>query len=296
MIMGLSHIGLTVVDMEETLRFYGDVFGCKILSDAERKGDQIDKITGIPGFHSRTVYMAFYPPCHIEAFAFFHPPTLPPENASKPQAGISYLVLQGSGTDSPGAERKKNWMSLLPEAPSGAFQADLDPNGQTIRVVTDKIKTSRSDVHQSRLLYPVLLVKSMEDSLKYYRNILGLKVKSEGQETYSHGPSKKEVRWVILEGILGRECLKLISLPNDPVLPAGTWKMQKIGFTHVAFAVQGMEDYYQKMVHRNVNFKSAPVSVIAGPHEGGKAVYLTTPEGVTMEFIDSPRTKNEMKT
>ena len=71
--------------------------------------------------------------------------------------------------------------------------------------------------------------------------------------------------------------------------------MQKIGFTNVAYAVQGMEDYCQEMVQRKVNFKSAPTSVIAGPHQGGKAVYLTTPDGVTLEFIDSPRKKNEME-
>lgn len=295
MIVGLSHIGLTVGDMEETLRFYGEAFGCEVLSDAERRGELIDQITGIPGFQSRTVYMNFYPPCHLEAFAFFHPPTLPPENPSKPQAGISYLVLQGRGTSFPGAEGDKNWMSPLPEAPSGVFQTVLDPNGQIIRVIADKKETPISSALQSRLLYPVLLVESVEDSLKYYRDILGLKVESEGREIYSQGPSKKEVRWVILKGILGGECLKLISLPNDSVLHAGPWKMQKTGFTHVAYAVQGMEDYYQEMVQRKVNFKSAPTSVMAGPHQGGKAVYLTTPEGITLEFIDSPRTKNEME-
>jgi catechol 2,3-dioxygenase-like lactoylglutathione lyase family enzyme len=295
MIMGLSHIGLTVGDMEETLRFYGEAFGCEVLSDAERKGELIDQITGIPGFHSRTVYMTFDPPCHIEAFSFFHPPTLPPENLSKPQAGISYLVLQGRGTSSPGAEEEKNWVSPLPEAPSGVFQTVLDPNGQTIRVIADKQETPRSDARQSRLLYPVLLVESMEESLKYYRDILGLKLESEGRETYTQGPSKKEVRWVILKGTSGGECLKLINLPNDSVLQGAPWKMQKIGFTHIAYAVQGMEDYYQEMVQRKVNFKSAPVSVITGPHQGGKAVYLTTPQGVTLEFIDSPLTKQEMK-
>jgi catechol 2,3-dioxygenase-like lactoylglutathione lyase family enzyme len=295
MIMGLSHIGLTVGDMEETLRFYGDVFGCEVLSDAERKGSLIDQITGIPGFHTRTVYMTFHPPCQIEAFAFFHPPTLPPDNPSEPKVGISYLALQGSRTNSPAKGDQMNWMSSLPEAPCGVFQTVVDPNGQTIRVITDKTKTSISDVRQSRLLYPALLVESVEASLNYYRDILGLKVQSEGQETYSQGASKKEVRWVILEGITGGGCMKLISLPNDSVLHGGAWKMQKIGFTHVAFAVQGMEDYYQELIQRKVNFKSAPTTVMAGPHQGGKAVYLTTPEGITLEFIDSPRTKNEMK-
>jgi catechol 2,3-dioxygenase-like lactoylglutathione lyase family enzyme len=294
MIIGLSHIGLTVGDMEETVRFYGDLFGCEVLSDAERKGSLIDQITGIPGFHTRTVYLTFHPPCHLEAFAFFHPPALPPDNPSQPQIGISYLALQGR-TRSPAGGNKTNWMSYLPETPRGAFQTVVDPNGQTIRVIIDEKDTPRSDMRQSRLLYPVLLVERMEESLNYYRDILGLKVQSEGQETYSLGASKKQMRWVILEGFLGEGCMKLISLPNDSVLHGGAWKMQKIGFTHVAFAVQGMEDYYQELVHRKVNFKSAPTTVMAGPHQGGKAVYLTTPEGITLEFIDSPRTKNEMK-
>jgi hypothetical protein len=35
--------------------------------------------------------------------------------------------------------------------------------------------------------------------------------------------------------------------------------------------------------------------VINGPHKGGKCVYLTPPYGITLEFIDSPLTQEEMR-
>jgi len=83
-------------------------------------------------------------------------------------------------------------------------------------------------------------------------------------------------------------CLQLIQPLNFKILPAGPWQMQKVGFTHVAFGVRNLEPYYLQLAKRKVQFKSLPQNVSAGPHQGGKAVYLNTPEGITLEFIESP--------
>jgi len=46
MILGLSHMGLTVSNLDQSLKYYRENFGFKVLSNAERKGDWIDKMTG----------------------------------------------------------------------------------------------------------------------------------------------------------------------------------------------------------------------------------------------------------
>ena len=47
MILGLSHIGLTVSDLGLSLKFYQGRLGLQVLSDAERKGEVIDRATGL---------------------------------------------------------------------------------------------------------------------------------------------------------------------------------------------------------------------------------------------------------
>ena len=65
MILGLSHMGLTVSNLDQSLKYYQENLGFKLLSSAERKGDWIDKMTGISGFHSRTVYLSLSPYHHF---------------------------------------------------------------------------------------------------------------------------------------------------------------------------------------------------------------------------------------
>jgi hypothetical protein len=69
--------------------------------------------------------------------------------------------------------------------------------------------------------------------------------------------------------------------------------MERIGFTHVGFALKNLERYYTEIKEKQVIFKSPPQSVNIGPHKGGKAVYFSAPEGITLEFIESPLTLDE---
>ena len=51
MILWLSHIGITVGDLNRSLSFYLGELVFPILSDAEKRGKYVEKIIGIPGFH-----------------------------------------------------------------------------------------------------------------------------------------------------------------------------------------------------------------------------------------------------
>jgi catechol 2,3-dioxygenase-like lactoylglutathione lyase family enzyme len=176
-----------------------------------------------------------------------------------------------------------------------------DPDGLSLRVVETKGKEG-TDKHPVSvdMLYPVFLVESIEGSLSFYRDLLGLNVDGQGEhpseqiETNAESASKS-VRWALLRSKTGFS-VKLLSPVNSTILPAAPWKMERIGFTHVAFGVENLGGYYLKLKDK-VNFKSPPTSVSAGPHQGGQAVYLTSADGITLEFIDSPliRESGKMK-
>lgn len=306
MILGLSHIGLTVSDLDSSLDYYQKNLGFTVLSDAERKGEWVEKITGITGFHTRTVYLSLSPYHHFEVFGFFHPQAIPPERKSRFRVGIMGCVLTTDRLENllirDDPEEARRWAPLLgrkEEAFSGCRVIHLkDPDGLTLRVVEEKIERIEAQSAQVDLRYPVFLVENMEASLSFYGDLLGLHVDGQGKNSPREVEGKGEipgraVRWAVLRSKTGF-CLKLISSADSGILPAAPWKMQRIGFTHAAFGVENLEGYYLRLQDK-VKFKSPPTPVNAGPHQGGQAVYLTSTEGITLEFIDSPLIQESWK-
>ena len=306
MILGLSHMGLTVGKLDSSLDYYQKILGLKVLSDAERKGEWVEKITGIPGFHTRTVYLSLSPYRHFEVFGFFHPQGIPMERETHFRVRILGCVLKTDGVESllvrDDPEETRRWIPLLgrKEEPFGACRIIhlRDPDGLSLRVMEEKGVRVKGQSGPVDLLYPIFLVENLEASLSFYRDLLGLNVDGQGENSPEEiegdaSSAGRRVRWALLRSKTGF-CLKLVSTVDSEILPAAPWKMQRIGFTHLAFGVENLERFYLKLKDK-VNFKSPPTSVSAGPHQGGQAVYLTSPEGITLEFIDSPLIRESWK-
>jgi lactoylglutathione lyase len=306
MILGLSHMGLTVSALDSSLNYYRKNLGFTVLSDAERKGEWVEKITGIPGFHTRTVYLSLSPRHHFEVFGFFHPQAIPPEKESGYRVGILACVLNTGRLESlpvqDDPEEARRWASFLgkEEEPIGGCRVIhlKDPDGLSLRVLEEKSQRMEPPSALADLRYPVFLVENLEGSLSFYGGLLGLHVDGQGENSLGEiegesAPHRKSARWALLRGKAGF-CLKLVSPSDSGVLPAAPWKMQRIGFTHAAFGVENLEGYYLRL-KGSVHFKSPPTPVNAGPHQGGHAVYLTSPEGITLEFIDSPLIRESWK-
>jgi catechol 2,3-dioxygenase-like lactoylglutathione lyase family enzyme len=306
MILGLSHMGLTVSKLDSSLDYYRKNLGLTVLSDAERKGEWVEKITGIPGFHTRAVYLSLSPDRHFEVFGFFHPKVIPMERESRFRVGILGCVLKTDSIENllvrEDQEETRRWVSLLgrEEGPFGGCRVIQlkDPDGLSLRIMGKKVETAMNQSTTVDLLYPVFLVENMENSLSFYQDLLGLNLDCQGEnhsERTETGAKSagRSVRWAILRSKSGF-CLKLVCPLSTEILPAAPWKMQRIGFTHVAFGVENLRGYYSNLKGQ-VNFKSPPTSVNAGPHQGGQAVYLTSPDGMTLEFIDSPLIRESWK-
>jgi len=72
----LHHTGLTVRDLDASLRFYCDLLGMEVLFEAEREGGYFAAIVGYPDAHVRMAHLAFPGSEHrLEIFQYIRPPS-----------------------------------------------------------------------------------------------------------------------------------------------------------------------------------------------------------------------------
>jgi len=55
----LHHTGLTVADLDRSLRFWRDAMGMEVLFQQEKAGGYLEAIVGEPGAHVRMAHLAF---------------------------------------------------------------------------------------------------------------------------------------------------------------------------------------------------------------------------------------------
>lgn len=62
--IGLHHVGITVGDLDASIAFYCDLFGCLVLERAESHGGDVETVTGLEGAHTKIADLAF-PSGHV---------------------------------------------------------------------------------------------------------------------------------------------------------------------------------------------------------------------------------------
>lgn len=89
----LHHTGLTVRDLEASLRFYRDLLGMEVLFEAEREGGYFAAIVGYPDAHVRMAHLNFPGGEHrLEIFQYLVPPSR--GDAGEPRdVGITHVCL-----------------------------------------------------------------------------------------------------------------------------------------------------------------------------------------------------------
>jgi catechol 2,3-dioxygenase-like lactoylglutathione lyase family enzyme len=133
-----------------------------------------------------------------------------------------------------------------------------------------------------------LTVSDLEQSVAFYRDVLGFHVAYErGEVTAEYMPR--------LVGIPGAR-LKIVGLdiPGlhldlveyiEPKSGSAAGATSDTGNVHIGFTVDDLWNAYRDLLAAGVRFKSEPVSPTTGPNKGGWAVYFVDPDGVTLEMI-----------
>lgn len=140
-----------------------------------------------------------------------------------------------------------------------------------------------------------ITVRDMERAIRFYRDILGLKVIGdlviEGTEadtlTRENG-TKLRVAYLRSEKDLKGpplELLHFIEPTRQEGVPYG--RLTNPGITEVAFWVKDMEQTYTDLRAQGVKFYSAPQLFELEGYGKVKAVYFLDPDGTTLELIQT---------
>ncbi|MCM8783708.1 MAG: VOC family protein [Candidatus Omnitrophica bacterium] len=130
-----------------------------------------------------------------------------------------------------------------------------------------------------------ILVKDLEKSLKFYRDILGLRIE----------------RIIELEGkyperILGVKGIRLIYVKmrsrnqtqnSPPIFELHYWKKPKIniksGYNHISFTVKNLDDEYKRLKRLGVKFISSPTKT---PYNNTKVCFCYDPDKNWVELVE----------
>ncbi len=134
-------------------------------------------------------------------------------------------------------------------------------------------------------------VSDMDRSLAFYRDLLGMTLEADRELQAPHISR--------ITGFPGT-CMRVANLRVAGLMleliqyrePAGERPVLRtcnVGNAHVAFDVEELPKVCRELSARGVQFRSEPVEIPSGPLQGGYVVYLSDPDGITLEFIQRPQ-------
>ena len=131
-----------------------------------------------------------------------------------------------------------------------------------------------------------IVVNNMEKSLKFYRDLLGLKIVRDMDEHGNHldimlSLDKVQVRTVKLsvnDNITLIELLEFKSHNDNEIRNFYT-----IGASHVAFTVENIEKLYQNLSKKNIEFNAPPQK---SPDGLVKVTFCKDPDGTPIELVE----------
>ena len=134
-------------------------------------------------------------------------------------------------------------------------------------------------------------VRSLERSLAFYRDLLGLEVAFQWNPQAPYigelvGYPAVNLHGAILRVPGSEQFLELLEYQNIP-RTAVDMANGNIGNGHIAFNVDDLDALYATLTKAGVKSVSPPVTPTIGPNKGGRAVYMIDPDGFRVELIQS---------
>jgi catechol 2,3-dioxygenase-like lactoylglutathione lyase family enzyme len=79
------------------------------------------------------------------------------------------------------------------------------------------------------------------------------------------------------------------------VQPAGSQadlRTNNVGSSHISFLVDDLHAAYDELRAKGIQFRSPPVEITSGAHQGSWGLYLLDPDGITVELFQ-PSNRNQ---
>lgn len=134
------------------------------------------------------------------------------------------------------------------------------------------------------------VVSDMERSLGFYRDLLGLKVETDGVREGAEiskvvGYPDAKIRAVYLGAGDMRHSVELIEYINPPGKKISPVERNDVGATHLGIIVDDLDGVYQELSAKGVEFVGPPVTRPDRTLYARKVVYLQDPDGNWLEFL-----------
>ena len=130
-----------------------------------------------------------------------------------------------------------------------------------------------------------IAVTNMDQALKFYRDLLGLKVVLDCEQENAFldellALDKVKMRVAMLETPDGNR-IELFQFYSHPDAPPEKISITRIGCTHVCFAVDDVDKEYQKLRQAGMQSNCPPT---VSPDGYAKVTYAHDPDGTTVEL------------
>jgi len=302
----INQVGITIRDVEGNLALYRDTLGLKIECDFEASGPAWERVTGIHGvkFRRITLKKEGIDTGKITLHNFFTPQSRPFPVDRKPyDIGLYDFGFEATNIDKSYKlviERGFNFDSTVQPVIIGgntvAREASIQaPDGVHVMLAQILYKPSETQeeghIISSEMDHVVLVVRDYERSLRFYRDILGLKpiieTVLEGEPTdLITRVSQARLKVCLLRKekvnagkveIIQYLSHKGKSLPNDTSL-------YDCGLRFITFKVVDLEKVYNFLRSKEISFISEPGLVTMGS-ERIRMVIARDFDNVFIEFF-----------
>lgn len=210
-VLGVEALGVTVRDLDRSIAYYRDVLAFELMKIEEDEGETLEHVTGVFAAHTRTATMRLGSET-IELTQF-----LAPEGRSVPETWRScdqwfqhiaivvrdmdeaYEALRRASVRhaSPSPQTLPEW-----NRSAGGIRAFYfkDPDGHALEIIwfPDGKGHPRWREPTERLFlgidHTAIVVRDIERSLEFYRDMLGLRVVGESR---NHGPEQERLNSVL---------------------------------------------------------------------------------------------------
>jgi len=284
LVSDIFHVGLTVRHIDWHKDFLIDCLGMQVLSDSGREGDWISRVTGLPGFKARNVYMTPDGANRLEMFEIFRPPLVDVPMLLGTHLGVSHVRIGSKDVDRIRDKVKEQGLSII-EAPdmiqqealifqdvSGLFWEIVshDPGGYAVQVVV-------SDLDKSMELYSGLLGL---DPLKRFDGAVPM------QDDSGHCLSiDARVQRIASSR---NQVIDLYQYNNFTPLKNPRDTINYIGFHHIAFRVADALGAFEGLRSKGYRYISEPRYIPEGPNRGGFLFYFYDGDGTVLEILQPP--------
>jgi len=132
-----------------------------------------------------------------------------------------------------------------------------------------------------------IAVRNMESSLHFYRDLLGLEIVREMDESGEYidnmlsinNVNVKTVKMSVNNGVTLIELLEFKSHPKEKMHR----EIYDIGASHVAFTVENLDDIYEYLVKSGIEFNAPPQ---ISPDKFAKVTFCKDPDGTPIELVE----------